>query len=145
MLTMASWKGILQQVTEGSQSLSKSYRKNVGLIYVLAPMEEQTLADVAEQVAAVHPRHTSCTAVLSLNLICHIMSKHTCCSCPGVIPCQRNVTVADFSPSPSLSLWPHLYHSVLALTSAEAPVNLLLPSFTVARCPPLSPFPLFTF
>lgn len=55
---------------------------------------------MAEQVA---PRHSSCTAVLSLNLICHIMSKHTCCSCPGVITCQRNVTVADLSPSISLT------------------------------------------
>lgn len=40
----------------------------------------------------------------------------------------------------SLSLWPHLYRSVLALTSASAPVNLLLSSFTDARCSPLSPF-----
>lgn len=42
----------------------------------LAQAEEQTFADVAERVAAICPRHTSRTAVLSMNLICHIMSKH---------------------------------------------------------------------
>lgn len=93
----------------------------MGLIWSLAQIEDQTIPDVAVRVAAVHPRHTSCTAVLPLNLICHKMSKHTCCSCPSVITRQRNVTVADFSPSISLtSSISFCPHSHLCLSSCKS-------------------------